>query len=131
MEAGALLNTLMLVGDARGLLRVYEEALPGLLRPLLHLARGNVDERALKGFYESLPVSDFSRDVLERASHRLAVLPVPACGWSDLGTPARIATFLSRHAPRAGPSTRPSAAGVGRRKRSREARMGPGPATSL
>jgi mannose-1-phosphate guanylyltransferase len=93
VAAGALLNTLMFVADGSALLRIYEEALPGLLRPFLHLLREDVDGRALEGFYETLAVSDFSRDVLERSPGRLSMLPVPDCGWSDLGTPARIQAF--------------------------------------
>jgi mannose-1-phosphate guanylyltransferase len=96
VAAGALLNTLMFVADGSALLRIYEEALPGLLHAFLRLLRDDVDGRALEGFYETLPVCDFSREVLERSPHRLSVLPVPDCGWSDLGTPARIRTFLGR-----------------------------------
>jgi mannose-1-phosphate guanylyltransferase len=96
MGAGALLNTLMFVADASALLRIYEETLPGLLRSFLRVLRADVDGRTLGGFYETLPVSDFSHDVLERSPRRLWLLPVPDCGWSDLGTPARIQTFLGR-----------------------------------
>jgi mannose-1-phosphate guanylyltransferase len=94
--AGALLNTMIFVADGSVLLRLYEEALPNLLHPFLRLLRDGVEARALEGFYETLPVSDFSREVLERSSRHLSVLPVPDCGWSDLGTPARIQSFLGR-----------------------------------
>jgi hypothetical protein len=39
---------------------------------------------------------DFSRDVLEGQESLLRVLTVPACGWSDLGTPRRVAETLTR-----------------------------------
>lgn len=109
--SGALLNTLMFVADGRALLPIYEETLPRLLHPFLRLLREDVDGRALAGLYETLPVSDFSREVLERSPHRLSVLPVPDCGWSDLGTPERIQTFLDgpRRASRPGRKATPVA----------------------
>ena len=40
---------------------------------------------------------DFSRDVLcNRNVENLRVLPVPQCGWSDLGTPLRVTQTLKR-----------------------------------
>jgi len=37
-----------------------------------------------------LPNVDFSRVVLEQAQEGVHVLPVPPCGWTDLGTPRRV-----------------------------------------
>jgi len=34
--------------------------------------------------------------VLEGSEAMLRVLPVPACGWSDLGTPRRVSEALRR-----------------------------------
>ena len=48
------------------------------------------------GCIRSFRALDFSRDVLEGQESRLRVLTVPACGWSDLGTPRRVADTLSR-----------------------------------
>jgi hypothetical protein len=48
-------------------------------------------------FYERLPLLDFSRDILQHQTARLSVLPVPRCGWNDLGTPRRVGqTFAER-----------------------------------
>jgi mannose-1-phosphate guanylyltransferase len=44
--------------------------------------------------YHALPNIDFSRQVLQGAESMLRVLRVPACGWSDLGTPKRLAKTL-------------------------------------
>jgi mannose-1-phosphate guanylyltransferase len=49
---------------------------------------------ALAGLYEQLPTRDFSRDVIEGAEQFLRVVRAPACGWSDLGTPRRVAEIL-------------------------------------
>jgi mannose-1-phosphate guanylyltransferase len=91
---GALLSTFMLVADASALLRLYEEALPELFRSFLGRSNGNYQAR--EDLYETIRDADFSRDVLERFADRLSLLPVPDCGWSDLGTPARVQRFLDR-----------------------------------
>ena len=51
---------------------------------------------ALGELYERLSNLDFSRDVLEGAEDTLRVLAVPGCGWSDLGTPQRVAECVRR-----------------------------------
>jgi len=38
---------------------------------------------------------------------RLRVLTVPACGWSDLGTPRRVAETLSRITKKSNPAQDP------------------------
>jgi mannose-1-phosphate guanylyltransferase len=50
----------------------------------------------LAQLYEELPPSDFSRDILQRSPDLLRVLTVPACGWSDLGTPRRVVETVNR-----------------------------------
>jgi len=50
----------------------------------------------LARLYETLPELDFSRHVVQDTSAPLHVVPVPACGWSDLGTPQRVAECLGR-----------------------------------
>jgi mannose-1-phosphate guanylyltransferase len=112
VAAGALLNTLILVAEGSTLLRVYEETLPELVSPFRSVLRA-CDAGALAALYESLPTQDFSRDVLERSPRRLALLRVPACGWSDLGTPARLQMF--QRAVRSATLPRPSAAATARR----------------
>jgi mannose-1-phosphate guanylyltransferase len=54
------------------------------------------DPLATSELYGRLPELDFSRHVLEGAEQSLRVLPVPPCGWSDLGTPKRVAEALRR-----------------------------------
>jgi mannose-1-phosphate guanylyltransferase len=96
MRRGALVNALMLIASAGALLRLYRDAEPTLLEEFLALPR--VREAwatyRLRALYSTLPTRDMSRDILERATDRLSVFPVPACGWSDLGTPDRLARFL-------------------------------------
>jgi mannose-1-phosphate guanylyltransferase len=94
MALRALLSTLMLVADAGALLRLYEEALPELFRSFVDRSNGNRQTR--EDLYETIRDADFSRDVLQRFADRLSLLPVPDCGWSDLGTPGRVQKFLDR-----------------------------------
>ena len=66
----------------------------------------------LSGVYNELPTLDFSRAVRERADDELRVLAVPPCGWTDLGTSARVADCL-RHVEacgleRPGPALNPA-----------------------
>jgi mannose-1-phosphate guanylyltransferase len=65
---------------------------------------------ALAEHYEQLAAADFSRDVTQRAPHLLRVIRAPACGWSDLGTPRRVAEILRRIT---GPRARRTAAASG------------------
>lgn len=51
---------------------------------------------ALFDLYARLPVVDFSRAVVQQVAHTLRVITAPACGWSDLGTPRRVADALRR-----------------------------------
>ena len=59
------------------------------------------DERAevnsaLPELYEHLPVTDFSRAVVQQLPFTLRLITAPACGWNDLGTPHRVAATLRR-----------------------------------
>ena len=93
MQRGALVSSLLLVGQVEVILRLYEEALPelvGALRGCLSDAGGH---EHLDELYETIPTSDFSREVLARSVRHLSVVQVPRCGWSDLGTPQRLRTF--------------------------------------
>jgi hypothetical protein len=50
----------------------------------------------LANLYEHLPEIDFSRQIVERSANRLKLIAVGACGWSDLGTPDRVAATIRR-----------------------------------
>lgn len=93
---GGLFSTMVLVAHARSLLRLFERARPGLaalFRPLatlpplpraLHLGRA----------YSLLEPCDLSRDILARAGDLAVVRWPSAVGWTDLGTPERLAQWL-------------------------------------
>ncbi|HXV61133.1 MAG TPA: sugar phosphate nucleotidyltransferase [Vicinamibacteria bacterium] len=96
---GALLNTLILVAAGRSLLHLYTRHLPGVLGELLTW-RDNAmfPDRELTQLYSALPSHDLSRDVLTHSCDQLSVLPISHCGWSDLGTPARLRLFQREQA---------------------------------
>lgn len=93
-DRGALVNSLIFASLGRTLLRMYQGSMPDLLRAFLPVAAAGNTPPAVRALYDAIPTQDFSRAVLERSVSSLAVLTVPPCGWSDLGTPARLARFL-------------------------------------
>jgi len=54
------------------------------------------DSAALAELYDRLPTVDFSRAVVQQFPLSLRVITAPSCGWSDLGTPRRVAATLRR-----------------------------------
>jgi mannose-1-phosphate guanylyltransferase len=98
LEIGSLWNSFMLAADARVLVECCREALPYLVRSFEEawprIGR-NVDARkrqeAMAELFARLPSADFSRDVLEQCIGSLSVLTASSCGWTDVGTPERLA----------------------------------------
>jgi mannose-1-phosphate guanylyltransferase len=84
------------------LLRAFEARCADVAANLHEVITSNTDEatkrRNLAAVYEHVPSLDFSRDVLETSLRYLTVAAVPPCGWSDLGTPRRVAETFSRYA---------------------------------
>ncbi|MFI5317239.1 MAG: sugar phosphate nucleotidyltransferase [Myxococcota bacterium] len=95
MARGGLWSSFLFACRVTALLDAFEHAQPELLRSFLSESSALRARAGLSELYASTPVRDFSRDVLERVAERLGVLAVPACGWSDLGTPERVASVLA------------------------------------
>jgi mannose-1-phosphate guanylyltransferase len=92
---GGLINTMIIATRRRALSVLLARTVPGLLKQFLDWreeAGVNVD--GLWRLYESLPIQDFSRDVLQPCGDSLLVLPVGDVGWVDLGTPERLRHFV-------------------------------------
>jgi mannose-1-phosphate guanylyltransferase len=94
VAAGALVNSFIFVVRGRALVRLYEDAVPELLRLFVPAVLAGSQNGRLRELYDQIPGHDFSRAVLETCPGSLAVLPVPSCAWSDLGTPSRLQRFL-------------------------------------
>jgi mannose-1-phosphate guanylyltransferase len=95
---GALWNAFIIAADAVALLRLFERQCPDIVSEMRQLVQrerlGEPVSEALALLYDRLPTLDFSRGVLQGQEERLSVLRVPECGWSDLGTPERVAEAL-------------------------------------
>jgi mannose-1-phosphate guanylyltransferase len=89
LDRGALWNAFIMAASVRSLLRLFD----GRFNNTMAAMRG-FEGATLEQVYEHLSNIDFSRDVLEGKESVLKVLPVPQCGWSDLGTPKRIGLTL-------------------------------------
>ncbi len=97
-ERGGLWNSFLLTARGLSLAALFAEQTPDLFEAF-EQALGCATSRqaeALRELYEGLPNSDFSRAVLQNSPERLRVLRVPPCGWTDLGTPARVADCVRR-----------------------------------
>jgi mannose-1-phosphate guanylyltransferase len=94
----ALWNSFILVGYASVLVGLIGRRFPGEVAAFAAAWRehGPMAEAALERLYATLREIDFSRGVVEGADAPLRVVPVPYCGWSDLGTPKRVAAALQR-----------------------------------
>ncbi len=101
LEQGAVWSSFMLASTGPALVRCFDRALPALLSAFRAGQPPDAPRRGaeLQGLYERLPSRDFSRHVLEVCADEARVLPVPWCGWSDLGTPDRVAACAGLHGP--------------------------------
>lgn len=94
IAAGALWNSFVFAADVSTLIALVRTSYPEVVDDMeTALARG---PEALAALYERLPAIDLSRHVLQGAEPRLRVVRVPPCGWSDLGTPRRVAECLAK-----------------------------------
>jgi mannose-1-phosphate guanylyltransferase len=100
IEHGALWNTLIIAASIDGLLGLYEHRVPTVVaamqRAVRHDQGAAVPGRATRALYASLQPLDFSKDILAGQESSLRVVCVPPCGWSDLGTPERVARALAQ-----------------------------------
>jgi mannose-1-phosphate guanylyltransferase len=97
VSRGALWNSFIIAAHAPTLLAVFAARDPALvtrMQAAVRSSHGGRDSAALAGLYDVLPTLDFSRQVLQGRESLLRVLRVPACGWTDLGTPDRVGKSL-------------------------------------
>ncbi len=98
MQQGGLWNSFIFAVHGQTLVRAFEERCPQVIACMRDIvARGAGSGGQLEELYERLPALDFSRDIVQQLPERLRVLAVPPCGWSDLGTPRRVAQVLGQN----------------------------------
>lgn len=99
MAEGGMWNGLLMAATAAALIGLYERFLPELIPAVAEIVRPHRAGSGAKpgASYAMLPFRDLSRDLLTPAVAHLRVVPVPGCGWSDLGTPARLLRWQASH----------------------------------
>jgi mannose-1-phosphate guanylyltransferase len=97
---GALWNAFIIAGRAASLLQLFERNTPELVlrmrKALQASLTGCADPDALRALYGTLATQDFSRRIFLGQEPHLRVMRVPACGWSDIGTPKRVVVAIDR-----------------------------------
>lgn len=96
MALGALWNLFILVGSVSALLGLFMEEHGAMVREMREALKDQAGGRhdAVDLLYDRIAAIDFSHDILEVQAHRLQVVRVPHCGWTDLGTPQRVAAAI-------------------------------------
>jgi mannose-1-phosphate guanylyltransferase len=97
LERRCLWNTFVLIGHVGAFEELLLNAPPEIGESFSALTRvADADEsRAVRGWYDAVPLSDFSRDVLTRQPERLGVIQLFGAGWTDLGQPSRVLDVLA------------------------------------
>ena len=97
---GGLWNAFIIAAHAQALLQLFERRCPEIVMEMRGIVQRSLntqhDTTAAMDLYDRLPMLDFSRHILHGQEMHLRALPVPYCGWSDLGTPKRVADALRR-----------------------------------
>ncbi len=109
LQRGALWNSFLLAGTGRAFSNLYRRRQPALHSALSAALAVDADERGeeLLRVYDEFAPADFSRELMQGSEEHLRVLEVPPCGWTDLGTPTRVAECLrTGRYGRMGPSIR-------------------------
>ena len=97
LHAGALWNTLVFAAKAETLWKLGWLHMPEVMwrfeqiKDAIDLV---VEKDLLASVYRTMPVRDFSHDLLRRTSNRIAVIEMTGVAWSDWGKPERIADSL-------------------------------------
>ncbi len=97
LAQGVLWNTLIMVAKVRTLWDLAKKHLPDVfaLFETYDEAIGTFrEDRVLDSIYSVMPVCDFSSELLQNVSERLAVVALDGIFWSDWGRPERIVATL-------------------------------------
>jgi mannose-1-phosphate guanylyltransferase len=92
---GALASTGITIARRSTLIALFTATVPDLVADCVTFGVDWMDGRAsLRSLYDGIPPRDFNRQVLYAAPTSLAVAEIPPCGFTDLGSPAKLAKFL-------------------------------------
>jgi len=94
IQEGALWNSAIFAAAGDLLLELFKMRFPNHAHSIDTTAARIVDPAnppwTLGHLYQQIPNVDFSHHILQLQVADLQVIPVPQCGWSDLGTPHRV-----------------------------------------
>jgi mannose-1-phosphate guanylyltransferase len=100
VKAGALWNAFIVFARAQTILQVFVQRFSSIVDGMRSLIAQTsctpYTPHAADELYRRLPHIDFSRQILESIAPVLGVLRAESCGWSDLGTPKRVAETLGQ-----------------------------------
>jgi mannose-1-phosphate guanylyltransferase len=99
LDQGGVWNSFIMAGRAQAFLDIFAARFPEVVMAMVGALQADAEGWAsggLRDLYDDLPDIDFSKHVITGHESRLRLLPVPVCGWSDLGTPERVARCLER-----------------------------------
>jgi mannose-1-phosphate guanylyltransferase len=99
LRTGALWNTLVFAANADLLWTLGWQCLPDMMPIFERLSQaigGPEEGRVLESIYRDIPAKNFSSDLLQRVTEKLAVVELTGVLWSDWGKPERIAETLRR-----------------------------------
>jgi mannose-1-phosphate guanylyltransferase len=103
IRRGALWNAFIVVARGSALLSLFDRTAPALVAQMHSALRyerlGIEGSRAIDELYQALAPLDFSHHICSGQEARLRIVKVPQCGWTDLGTPNRVAAALGRLPP--------------------------------
>lgn len=98
LASGAVWNSFIFASKAQSLIDLMYQYMPNIVDDMWHAlvshARKDDQENALQDLYQNLLPIDFSRTMLQKSHDNLRLVTAPACGWTDLGTPKRVARVV-------------------------------------
>jgi mannose-1-phosphate guanylyltransferase len=91
---GGVWNSFLFAARVDALLGLFATRTPALLDSFRATLTAGAARADLETLYAGLSELDFSRAVLQGSEPALRLQTVPECGWTDLGTPARVRECL-------------------------------------
>jgi mannose-1-phosphate guanylyltransferase len=98
LAAGALWNTMILTARLENLWRMGWLCFPETMLHFETFSRAigtSREEETLERIYHQMPVSNFSKGLLERLPQQVAVMRLDQIVWSDWANPKRIVETIS------------------------------------
>jgi mannose-1-phosphate guanylyltransferase len=96
LSSGALWNSFIFAANGASLLGMLRQRIASSVDEMATALARDDRSYALAELYERLESIDFSRAITQGAEQSLRVVAAPQCGWTDLGTPKRVADTLRR-----------------------------------